>query len=120
MRSLAFVAPVLVLGSAAAMAAWAATTAPKAKAGTLQLQSACPPALTAYQPGVDVYGRPVVPADLPDNGGLSASPRTVVPKLHSTNPQLDGMRVVVAIDGVEQSQALVPCVLGVKPSARKK
>src|SRR5258706_8596533 len=52
-----------------------------------------------YVPGVDAYGRPVAPADLPGGADVQISTE-VYPILKSTNRQLDGVGVVANLPGL--------------------
>src|SRR6266851_2220338 len=52
-----------------------------------------------YVPGVDAYGRPVAPADLPGGADVQISTE-VYPILKSKNPQLNGVGVVANLPGL--------------------
>src|SRR5436190_2835120 len=52
-----------------------------------------------YMPGVDAYGRPVAPADLPGGGDVQISTE-VYPILKSKNPQLNGVGIVANLPGL--------------------
>ena len=52
-----------------------------------------------YVPGVDAYGRPVPPADLPGGADVQISTE-VYPILKSKNPQLNGVGIVANLPGL--------------------
>jgi hypothetical protein len=52
-----------------------------------------------YVPGVDAYGRPVAPADLPGSADVQISTE-VYPILKSKNPQLNGVGMVANLPGL--------------------
>lgn len=73
---------------------------PPASAATAS-QPACidPRDSAEYVPGVDAYGRPVAPADLPGGPDVQISTE-VYPILKSKNPQLNGVGVVANLPGL--------------------
>jgi hypothetical protein len=81
-----------VLMSAAAMAANT-----EGSPDILHAPRPCVVAGADYMPGVDAEGRPVAPADIPDNSGIKLE-RDMSPKIHSANPAVDGMRVTIHIE----------------------
>src|SRR4029077_13900146 len=52
-----------------------------------------------YVPGVDAYGRPVAPADLPGGADVQISPEDY-PILKSKNPQRNGVGVAANLPGL--------------------
>src|SRR3954471_6342813 len=67
-----------------------------------------------YVPGVDAYGRPVTPADLPGGPDVQISTE-VYPILKSKNPQLDGVGVVANLPRLANKTICSP---GVAPGPR--
>lgn len=60
-----------------------------------------------YVPGVDAYGRPVAPADLPGGADVQISTE-VYPILNSKNPQLNGVGVVANLPGLANRRICPP------------
>jgi hypothetical protein len=60
-----------------------------------------------YVPGVDAYGRPVAPADLPGGADVQISTE-VYPILKSTNPQLNGVGVIANLPGLANRRICPP------------
>jgi hypothetical protein len=89
-----------VYGAATAWAAPAppppppASTAPAAQPACIEARDSAD-----YVPGVDAYGRPVAPADLPGSADVQISTE-VYPILNSKNPQLNGVGVVANLPGL--------------------
>src|SRR5258708_5090443 len=65
----------------------------------VQLPCVNPRDTADYVPGVDAYGRPVAPADLPGGADVQISTE-VYPILKSRNRQLDGVGVVANLPGL--------------------
>ena len=59
----------------------------------------CPSDSADYVPGVDAYGRPVAPADLPGGADVQISTE-IYAQLRSKNPQLGGVGVDVNLPGL--------------------
>ena len=62
-----------------------------------------------YVAGVDVRGRPVVPADVPNETNVVISTE-VYPELRSRNPQLNGTGLAVRIEGLGERPQCPPPV----------
>ena len=60
-----------------------------------------------YVPGVDAYGRPVAPADLPGGADVQISTE-VYPILRSRNRQLNGVGVVANLPGLANRPVCPP------------
>ena len=60
---------------------------------------ACSSASADYVPGVDAYGRPVAPADLPGGADVQISTE-IYARLRLKNPQLNGADVSVNLPGL--------------------
>ena len=69
----------------------------------------CVPNGPDYVPGVDAYGRPVKPADVPSDTQVVVSTE-VYPEIRSKNPQLQGTGLRVRIDGLGQPPKCPPKV----------
>ncbi len=93
-----------ILMSAAAMAADGQNMP-----DVLHSSSLCAPSGAAYVPDTDASGRPVAPADLADDSGIRMKvDGDMSPKIHSANPQLDGMRVTVHVEADDDSARQSP------------
>ena len=102
-RTILFAAILFVSGTMAAGAAPVPVPAPPTP-----LAGPPPPAQPAcidprdsadYVPGVDAYGQPVAPADLPGSAEVQISTE-VYAVLKSKNPQLNGVGVVANLPGL--------------------
>jgi hypothetical protein len=83
-----------ILFASGAMAGEAPTPAPPARPACINARDTAD-----YVPGVDAYGRPVAPADLPGGPEVQISTE-VYPILKSKNPQLNGVGVVANLPGL--------------------
>jgi hypothetical protein len=97
MRVLIFVAAALMTANLPAAAASAPKAPPTDK---VTAKPACASDSAEYVPGVDAYGRPVAPADLPGGADVQISTE-IYAELRSKNPQLRGAGVDVNLPGLE-------------------
>jgi hypothetical protein len=99
-RTILLAAMLFVSGTMAAGAAPAPVPPPPSPPPVAQPQPCVNPGDSAdYVPGVDAYGRPVAPADLPGGADVQISTE-VYPILNSKNPQLNGVGVVANLPGL--------------------
>jgi hypothetical protein len=97
MRVLIFVAAALMTANLPAAAASAPKAPPTDK---VTAKPACASDSAEYVPGVDAYGRPVAPADLPGGADVQISTE-IYAELRSKNPQLRGAGMDVNLPGLE-------------------
>src|SRR5258706_16091602 len=117
MRSKLFVTILFFPVAISAMAA--SISPPPAKPAPATVPACINPRDTAdYVPGVDAYGRPVAPADLPGGPDVQISTE-VYPILKSKNPQLDGVGVVANLPGLANKAICPPGVVPGRGQTRR-
>lgn len=86
----------------------------------LQAQPAQPLCVNArdtadYVPGVDAYGRPVAPADLPGSSADVQIGTQVYVEMRSSNPQVRGVGVMANLPGLQTRPTCAPSVAAPTP-----
>jgi hypothetical protein len=100
----------------------AAVAAPAPMPPPLRAQPAQPPCVNArdtadYVPGVDAYGRPVAPADLPGSSADVQISTQVYLEMRSSNPQVRGVGVMANLPGLQTRPVCPPSA--VTPAPRR-
>jgi hypothetical protein len=108
MRCLIFAAALLMTATVPAAAASAPQAPPTDKATS---KPACASDSADYVAGVDAYGRPVTPADLPGGTDVQISTE-VYARLRTKNPQLNGVGVDVNLPGLATRPPCPPQAAG--------
>ena len=99
----------VVAGLLCSMLVHAAAPSKQPRKAASDAPAPCVPKGAEYVPGVDVYGRPVKPADVPSDTQVVVSTE-VYPEVRSNNPQLQGTGLRVRIEGLGQPPKCQPKV----------